>query len=160
VTAYKYAAAGAKLIISARSHDKLSAVKTAALKHGASSVHIVPQDFSKVEEIASFRDRVLAIHPTIDILLLNHAGMPLGPWTSFPKQQTAEHALRTFNINVLSFIELTRLFLGELEASAGLIQVGAWFFFHRCSYSSAMLLSQPNIQYSYSFAKLLCRVAR
>lgn len=81
------------------------------------------QDFSQVNELSEFRARVIDIHSKIDILVLNHAAIPLGPWTAFPNQQDPNFVLRVFNINVLSLIELTRLFLADLELSQGLIQV-------------------------------------
>lgn len=121
--AYKYAAAGAKVVLSARSMDRLANVQTKCSALGASSVHIIPQDFSKLTGIENFRNSVLEIHPNIDTLVLNHAAIPLGPWMSLPNQQAHEFTTRTFNINVLSYIELTRVFLPDLEITSGQIQV-------------------------------------
>ena len=69
--------------------------------------------------------KIFAIHPTIDVLLLNHAAFPSKPWLSEPKQQAASSIERTFKVNVLSFIELTRVFMPVLEASAGQIHVSS-----------------------------------
>ena len=121
--AYKYAEAGAMLIISARSTDKLSNVRNNSLVRGASAVHVVPQDFSKVHEIKDFRTKVKEIYPNIDIMVLNHAAIPMGSWTAFPNQRDSEFVLRTFNINILSYIELSTVFLSDLERSRGQIQV-------------------------------------
>ena len=103
--------------------DRLANVRTKCSALGASSVHSVPQDFSQLDQIENFRSKVLEIHPEVDILVLNHAAIPLGPWTSLPHQQDHHFTSRTFNINVLSFIELTRVFLPDLEKTAGQIQV-------------------------------------
>lgn len=122
-TAYKYAAAGANLILSARSEDKLSRVKGACLSRGAASVHVLPQDFSKISEIPDFKKRVDALFPSVDVLLLNHGAIPLGPWLGFPEHQQPQFVARIFNVNVLSFIELTHLFLPQLENNGGQIHV-------------------------------------
>eukprot|EP00116_Pleurobrachia_bachei_P007644 sb/3467906/ len=138
-TAYHYARAGAKLVLSARSEDKLLKVKNKC--EGAQSVDVIVQDFSNVEEMGDYAGKILKLHPTVDVLLLNHAAMPASPWLSDPKQQSASFNDRVFKINVLSFIELTRLFMPVLERSSGQIHVtssmsGILPFFRAGLYSS------------------------
>ena len=77
------------------------------------------QDFSKISDLKAFKNKVLAISPKVDIVVLNHAAIPLGPWTAFESLQEANFVDRIYKINVLSFIELTRLFLPHLEDSKG-----------------------------------------
>eukprot|EP00116_Pleurobrachia_bachei_P006539 sb/3466801/ len=120
-TAYQYARAGAKLVLSARSEEKLLNVKSKC--EGAQSIVVIVQDFSKVEEMEDYARKIFAIHPTIDVLLLNHAAKPASPWLSDPKQQSPSFNERVFKINVLSFIELTRIFMPVLEMKSGQIHV-------------------------------------
>eukprot|EP00116_Pleurobrachia_bachei_P006462 sb/3466724/ len=122
--AYRYATAGSHLILTARSLDKLSTVEAGCKERGAASVHVIPQDFSVIEELEEYRNKVLELHPGgVDILVLNHGAMPISPWMATPGHQDRGFVDRIYRINLLSYVELTRLFMPSLEARQGQIHV-------------------------------------
>ncbi|MCD4696847.1 MAG: SDR family oxidoreductase [Bacteroidales bacterium] len=72
--AFKYAKAGAKVVLAARSFDKLQELKK-SLK-GASSVLIVKTDVSKEEDCKNLIEQSIKSFDTIDILI-NNAGISM-----------------------------------------------------------------------------------
>ena len=94
-------------------------MKARSLELGSPRVEVITADFSQPEVPKVLVDQVIALYPRVDIVVLNHAAMPLGAWLAFEKFQLAEYVQNTFQINTLSYIQLARHFMPHLEASSG-----------------------------------------
>ncbi len=106
--AYAYAGAGASLVLSARSKDKLEAVK--ANCKGSGSVWIYPLDVSDFDRCRQVSREVLAETGGVDILI-NNAGVSqrsLAAETAFEVDQ------RIMDVNFLGTVALTKAVLPHM----------------------------------------------
>jgi len=122
-TAYKYALHGAQLAIIARRVDNLEKVKAKSLEIGSPRVEVLTADFSQPGITKGLVDQVIALYSKVDIVVLNHAAMPIGAWLAFEKFQLEEYVQNTFQINTLSYIQLARHFMPHLEKTSGHLMI-------------------------------------
>ena len=119
---YELAKLGAKVIIVARSTDKLEVVRETAEKEygaGPGSVHVIRCDMSDMEQVLGLVPEALKVHGRIDHVILNHAATPTGPFLEMTQQQTPAYIEKLFRTNVFSFIQLTLAVLPEVEKQSG-----------------------------------------
>lgn len=109
-TARLLAERGAKLVITGR-HE--NALRVAAEQHP--NISSVTADIARPADAARSVQETVARHGRIDVLINNAAILELSALSDV----SAEHARRTFDINVLGLIETTRLALPHLRASRG-----------------------------------------
>ena len=112
------AAAGASLILIARSAGQLAETRAMALAQGAlpGQIHVVPADLGDPEQRAAVAAAALAaVH--VDILINNAATVePLGPTAAIPAAQLRQ----AFEVNVIAPAALTTAVLpGMLDAGWG-----------------------------------------
>ena len=123
---YELAKLGAKVIIVARSTDKLEVVReTAEKEYGApsGSVHVIRCDMSDMDQVQALVPEALKVYGRIDHVLLNHAALPNGPFLAMPHQQTPVYLEKLFKTNVFSYIQLMLAVLPEVEKNSGHILV-------------------------------------
>ncbi|KAL5247362.1 hypothetical protein ACHWQZ_G019286 [Mnemiopsis leidyi] len=119
--AYQLAPHGTKLVLVARSQDKLDKVRLEVIKRGAAeeNVLVISFDFSNVAETKKVVDKTVEKFGGIDYLVSNHAAIVQGPFLAFPHSQKPEFLERMFRVNVFSHIELAVQALPHLEKSKG-----------------------------------------
>ena len=117
--AYQAADTGAILVLAARSEDKLLKVRETALARGAQEVVVIPCDFSDVVGSSVVINKTVELFGKLDYLVLNHAGVPLGPFLAAKSMQDPAFIEKIFRVNLFSFIELALHGLPHLEASLG-----------------------------------------
>ena len=119
--AYQLAPHGAKLVLVARSQDKLDKVRSELVKRGTpeDNILVIIFDFSNVAETKTVVDKTVEKFGGIDYLVSNHAAIVPGPFLAFPKSQKPEFVEKMFRINVFSHIELAVQALPYLEKSKG-----------------------------------------
>lgn len=122
-TAYKYAEQGAQLVLVARRVGKLEKVKGKCLEKGSARVEVVTADFSQQGVPKVLVEQAVSLFGRVDIVVLNHAAIPIGAWLAFEKFQLEEYVQNTFQINTLSYIQLARHFIPHLEKTGGHIMV-------------------------------------
>lgn len=113
-TARQLAAAGAKLVIGARSVDRLEALRD-ELVAGGSEVVAVPTDLGDAAQARALAERTLDAFGGIDVLIHNAftAGAP-GPVT----EADFDDWRRVFDVNVYGALELTKAAAPGLEKAA------------------------------------------
>jgi short-subunit dehydrogenase len=115
--ARELAAAGARLVLAARSADKLERVAAQCRARGAAAI-AVPTDVTDDAQCAALIARAVAEFGTLDVLV-NNAGVSMHAWfedtTDF---STYEKLLR---VNFLACVALTRYALPHLKAARGQI---------------------------------------
>ena len=123
--AQQLAVLGAKVVIVARSQDKLDAVKEDAVKLGADGENIktISFDFSNVKGSGAVVDQTIAWFGKLDYLVSNHAAIVNGPFLGVKYQQDPDYIEKIFRVNLFSHIELTVRALPHLEASKGHIYI-------------------------------------
>ncbi|KAL5263716.1 hypothetical protein ACHWQZ_G008927 [Mnemiopsis leidyi] len=121
--AYQAAEKGANLVLAARSEDKLLRVQEEALKRGAGAVEIVPADFSDVAGSGVVVEKTLEKFGKLDYLVLNHAGLPFGPFLAAEYMHDPAFIEKIMKVNFLSHIEIALKALPHLEGSSGHIYV-------------------------------------
>ena len=121
--AYQAAEKGANLVLAARSEDKLLKVQEQALKRGAREVEIVRADFSDVAGSGVVVEKTLEKFGKLDYLVLNHAGLPFGPFLAAEHMQEPVFIQKIMKVNFLSHIEIALKALPHLEESLGHIYV-------------------------------------
>ena len=117
--AYKLGAQGAQMLLVARTQSKLDKVKEGAIKAGAKRVETFSYDFSDVENSGNVVAKTIKLFGKLDYLVLNHAAMVSGFLISNERYQDPKFISRMFDINVLSFYQLTFRALPYLEKSKG-----------------------------------------
>ncbi|MET1072142.1 MAG: SDR family NAD(P)-dependent oxidoreductase, partial [Umezawaea sp.] len=117
--AFRLAAAGADLVLVARSGDKLDAVaKGIRAAHPARRVDVVPVDLARAGAGREVADAVSALGLRVDVLV-NNAGV--GSHDPFADEDPARLAAQ-IQLNVASLVDLTARFLpGMLEAGSGAV---------------------------------------
>ena len=119
--AYQLAPHGAKLVLVARSLEKLEKVRSELVKRGTpeDNILVVSFDFSNVAGTKEVVDKTVEKFGGIDYLVSNHAAIVRGPFLAFPNTQTPEYLEKMFRVNLFSHIELTVQALPHLEKSKG-----------------------------------------
>lgn len=116
---YQFARLGAHLILSARSQDKLEAVR-AQINHLPGEIYIRPLDLEQLDTLAARAKEALDIFGRIDYLVLN-AGIGL---RDFALQTTLETDLKIMNINYFGPMIIAKSVLpAMLERNAGQLVV-------------------------------------
>ncbi|MBL8953690.1 MAG: SDR family oxidoreductase [Myxococcaceae bacterium] len=108
--AKQLAEAGAKVLITGRSDHTL---KSSATAHP--NIAWLAADIAKPGDCARTIDEVKSRYGRLDVLVNNAGILEVAPLSD----AGAEHVRRTFDINVVGLIELTRLALPLLKASKG-----------------------------------------
>ena len=119
--AYQLAAHGAKLVLVARSQDKLEKVRAELLHRGTphGNVMTISFDFSDVSRSKEVVDQTLEKFGALDYLVSNHATMAAGPMLALPDLHTADYIENIFRVNLFSHIELAIHALPHLEKRKG-----------------------------------------
>ncbi|XP_063684223.1 hydroxysteroid 11-beta-dehydrogenase 1-like protein [Bolinopsis microptera] len=119
--AYQLAAHGAKLVLVARSQDKLDKVRTEIIKRGApdEDVITISLDFSDVSKSKEVVDQTLEKFGGLDYLVSNHAAIFTGPFLGLPHLQDPEYIEKIFRVNLFSHIQLAVHALPHLEKNNG-----------------------------------------
>ena len=123
---YQLAALGARVVITARSVDKLERVRENAVKiHGAREVdiHVMQCDMSDIEQAINLVPNALAVYGSIDHLILNQAATPSGPFLKMVSQHDPVFIEKIYRTNVFSNIQTSIAAISELEKSGGHILV-------------------------------------
>ena len=111
-TAMQLGAAGGKVLLVARSEDKLGDVAARISEHGGEG-HVHPADLSSAEDISRLTDEVLAVHGGVDILV-NNAGHSIR--RSLKRSYERPHDFeRTIELNYLGPVRLLMAFLPEMR---------------------------------------------
>ena len=111
-TAVKVAAAGGIPLLVARGVEKLEEVK-AEIEAAGGTAHVYPTDLADMDALEELRDRVLADHPTVD-MIVNNAGRSIrrGVALSFDRFHDYE---RTMQLNYFSAIKLVMCFMPHMK---------------------------------------------
>ncbi|AWB46305.1 3-oxoacyl-ACP reductase [Paenibacillus sp. CAA11] len=111
------AAEGADVMLSSRSGDKLQEVQAELQQLGAGTIHYYPADITSKEEIDALVKHTGETFGKIDILV-NNAGGP--PSASF-EELDDEAWQKAFELNLLSYVRLTRAVLPYMKGLGGRI---------------------------------------
>jgi NAD(P)-dependent dehydrogenase (short-subunit alcohol dehydrogenase family) len=111
-TAIKVAAAGGIPLLVARGVEKLEEVK-AEIEAAGGAAHVYPTDLTDMEALEELRDRVLADHPTID-MIVNNAGRSIRRSVSLSIDRFHDYE-RTMQLNYFSAIKLVMSFLPHMK---------------------------------------------
>ena len=119
--AYQLASHGAKLVLVARSQNKLDKVKTELLKRGTPDDNILDLsfDFSDVAGSKMVVEQTLSKFGALDYLVSNHAAMVTAPFLGMTYVQDPEYIEKIFRVNLFSHIELAVQALPHLEKRKG-----------------------------------------
>jgi corticosteroid 11-beta-dehydrogenase isozyme 1 len=141
--AYHYARMGARVLIVARSEDRMKAVvercREVGDKNGVYLYHVA--DLSKLNETEAVIQAAVKKLGSIDYLLLNHVYSVLSQWYGTKQNLTSLHNM--MDINFFAYVHLASHALPVLQKSKGSIVVVS---------SLAGRISQPHIM-SYSSSK-------
>mmetsp|Transcript_57 Transcript_57/g.128 ORF Transcript_57/g.128 Transcript_57/m.128 type:complete len:302 (+) Transcript_57:159-1064(+) len=117
-----YAAAGAKLLLVARTQNALEEVSKRALELGAQSTEIIAVDLGTKEGCEEVVSYAASQQERIDMLILNHIIGYWGDWiTEFREKEYFEDLL--FRVNVLGYTRISMPLLPHLERSKGRLVV-------------------------------------
>ena len=149
--AFKLAEQGANLILVSRSHEKLKSLKSKLASYNV-NVFIVTADLSDKEAVKESYDSIKALNVKIDILI-NNAGF--GMSTKYLSKNYGDYE-KMVNLNILSVINLTSLFLPEIlkNKEGGVINVASTGAFQPLPYqavygaSKAFVLSYTEALYA------------
>jgi len=111
-TAIKVAAAGGIPLLVARGVEKLEEVKTEIEKAGGTA-HVYPTDLTDMDALEELRDRVLADHPTVD-MIINNAGRSIRRSVTLSIDRFHDYE-RTMQLNYFSAIKLVMSFLPHMK---------------------------------------------
>ena len=119
--AYQLAPHGAKLVLVARSQDKLENVRQGVIERGAKEedVFVILFDFSNVSGTKEVVDKTVAKFGGLDYLVSNHANLAFGPILSVPDLQDPDTIEKIFRINLFSHIQLALHALPHIEKQNG-----------------------------------------
>lgn len=132
--AFEFAKANARLVIGARSREKLEAVAKRCEELGARDVHVISADFSTMDGSKTFIASAKSVLGGVDVLVLNHI---IGIYEDWPARvirghedgsldNVLSHVEQMVSVNVLSYIYLSSYALPSLAASGGrIIAVGS-----------------------------------
>lgn len=105
---------GVRLVLAARSQEKLEAVAERCRQAGA-EVLIVPTDMGQVDQAEALAQRALEQFGRVDALINNAGYGQMGPIELLP----AEAAQRQFQVNVLGTLALTRKLIAPMRDQGG-----------------------------------------
>lgn len=130
--AWKLAAAGCHLVLTARSGDKLQQTAAAIREQHKVQVHYYTADLTQQEAPQFLYDQVQQDNLRIDILV-NNAGF--GKWAHF-LDETAPVYSDMIQVNIDAVVQLTHLFLPAMleRGSGGIINVASTGAFQPCPY--------------------------
>jgi NAD(P)-dependent dehydrogenase (short-subunit alcohol dehydrogenase family) len=111
-TAIKVAAAGGIPLLVARGEEKLEEVK-AEIEAAGGTAHVYPTDLTDMEALEQLRDRVLADHPTVD-MIVNNAGRSIRRSVSLSIDRFHDYE-RTMQLNYFSAIKLVMSFMPHMK---------------------------------------------
>ncbi|MCY1059735.1 SDR family oxidoreductase [Nannocystis sp. SCPEA4] len=136
--AHELARRGARLVLVARSEDKLRALAATLAAHGT-AVEVVAEDLAQPgasrRVVAAVRARGLEV----DVLINNAGFAAYGPFTTVPLPTQREE----IDLNVGALVELTHLFLPEIERrQGGVIQVASTAAFQAVPYMAVYAASK------------------
>ena len=120
--AYQLAALGAKVIITARSVDKLEKVRENAVKHHGGKVgdiRVMRCDMSDTEQAVNLIPDAISIFGRVDHVILNQAALATGPFLATKAMQDPQFIERVFRTNVFSNIQAAIAVIPELEKTGG-----------------------------------------
>ena len=119
--AYQLAPHGTKLVLVARSQDKLDNVRLEVIKRGAAeeNVLVISFDFSDVSRTKEVVDKTVEKFEGLDYLVSNHANLASGPILSIPELQDPDTIETIFRTNLFSHIQLAFHALPHLEKRKG-----------------------------------------
>lgn len=143
--AYAFASEGARLLLCARSTDKLQAVKANCT--GAASVDLLSIDLAKYEEIADHFDSVLQKTGDIDVLI-NNAGISQ---RSKVIDSTIEVDKKIMDLNYFGLVALTRYVLPSMikNKSGHLVAISSVAGYISTSHRSAYAASKHAVRAWY-----------
>lgn len=136
---YEFAKKGYRLVLTARSADRLLEVAEKCRHSGAGSVSVLPYDFSEPDGIAGLCHSAMEIYGRIDVLFLN-AGISQ---RSTVEDTSMEMVRKIMEIDYFAPVAVAQAVLPEMAAAGGgKIAVtssvaGLLGFPLRCAYSSA-----------------------
>ncbi|XP_064405248.1 11-beta-hydroxysteroid dehydrogenase 1-like [Halichondria panicea] len=110
---------GAKLVIAARTVQKLADTQSECLKN-TPHVHTVRADVSKEEDCRAIVDKAVEEFGGVDILILNAAYSPNPQWFS-DYEKPAEKFSSVLGVNLLQSVQLVHFSLSHLNKSQGII---------------------------------------
>jgi NAD(P)-dependent dehydrogenase (short-subunit alcohol dehydrogenase family) len=111
-TAIKVAAAGGIPLLVARGVEKLEEAK-AEIEAAGGTAHVYPTDLTDMEALEELRDRVLADHPTVD-MIVNNAGRSIRRGVALSIDRFHDYE-RTMQLNYFSAIKLVMSFLPHMK---------------------------------------------
>ena len=111
-TAVKVAAAGGIPLLVARGQEKLEELK-AEIEAAGGSAHVYPTDLTDMDALEELRDRVLADHPRVD-MIVNNAGRSIRRSVGLSHDRFHDFE-RTMQLNYFSAIKLIMAFLPHFE---------------------------------------------
>lgn len=132
--AYNLAKANARLVISARSTDKLEKVAEHCRELGAAKVVVIPADFSTMSGSKALVEEAGKALGGVDVLILNHVIGMYEDWTARIMQghrhgnldESLAFVEQIFAVNTLSYAYISSYALPSLAKSAGrIIAVGS-----------------------------------
>lgn len=106
--------AGIRLVLAARSQEKLAGVATDCSKAGA-EVLVVPTDISNVEQVQTLARAAIDRFGRVDVLVNNAGYGQMGPIELIPAQATQ----RQFEVNILGPLALTRAVIPVMRDQGG-----------------------------------------
>lgn len=105
---------GIRLVLAARSHDKLQRVADRCSKSGA-EVLIVPTDMSQLEQVSALANAAIERFGRVDVLVNNAGYGQMGPVELIP----VEAVKRQFQVNLLGMITLTQAIIPVMREQGG-----------------------------------------
>jgi len=111
-TALKVAAAGGIPLLVARGVEKLEEVR-AEIEAAGGSAHVYPTDLTDMDALEELRERVLADHPAVD-MIVNNAGRSIRRSVSLSLDRFHDFE-RTMQLNYFSAIKLVMVFLPHMK---------------------------------------------
>lgn len=101
------------LILTARSKNKLLRLKEDIIKDFNIDIVVIPKDLSKPEEAEILYKEIRDMNLNVDVLI-NNAGF--GTYGIF-HETPLEDEIKMINLNIISLVKLTHLFLQEMKLS-------------------------------------------
>lgn len=105
---------GIRLILAARSADKLEAIATTCQKAGA-EVCVIPTDMAQTEQVAALAEQALQTFGRIDALVNNAGYGQMGPVELIP----IEAVRQQFEVNVLGAVQLIQAVIPVMRQQGG-----------------------------------------
>lgn len=137
--AYKYAAEGARLVLTSSSAERLETVAQRCRQIGANDVTVIPYDLTHLDDIATLVDKAWAATEGIDIVMLN-AGISQ---RTNVEDTSMDMVRRIMEINYFAPVAIAKCLLPMMvQRGGGKIAVttsiaGRFGFPLRCGYSSS-----------------------